>query len=164
MRKSLEERFWEKVMPEPNSGCWLWVGALSKGYGSISVSGRNQGAHRVSYEMLRARIPDGFDIDHLCRNPSCVNPDHLEPVTRAVNVQRGMVPIVNAARPASPHHCPQGHEYTHVNTKITKAGSRKCRRCSNAHTMKWRAKNRERVRGYMRDYHLRRKEARVVHT
>lgn len=165
MRKSLRDRFFEKVTPEPNSGCWLWTGAAdSQGYGSIWVgSGKgNSGAHRVSYEMHVAPIPAGLILDHLCRTPSCVNPDHLEPVTYAVNTQRGLVPVANAMRPASLTHCPAGHEYTPENKKPQPNGSKKCRKCSNAHTMKWRANNRDRVREYMKAYHARRKENSLV--
>ncbi len=82
--------FWnahaDKIMPEPNSGCWFWLGALSRGYGSL----KNARAHRVAYEMTIGPIPEGLVIDHLCRVTSCVNPDHLEAVTQAENVRRGL--------------------------------------------------------------------------
>jgi len=74
----LEERFSGKWMPEPNSGCWLWIGALdSNGYGRINLHGRNQTAHRVSWTIHRGSIPDGLCALHHCDTPACVNPDHL---------------------------------------------------------------------------------------
>ena len=104
------ERFEEKYIPEPNSGCWLWTASTSNGYGIIKVRGRFRGAHRVSYEIYRGAIPPGFVTDHLCRVPCCVNPDHLEVVTIGENVRRG-----------DNHHrrktaCKRGHPFTPENT------------------------------------------------
>jgi hypothetical protein len=75
---------------DPETGCWAWKTSSAGGYGVIRVNDRTCKAHRVFYEALVGPIPDGLDIDHLCRNKACVNPDHLEPVTTAVNVQRGV--------------------------------------------------------------------------
>ena len=79
--------------PEPNTGCWIWTGAtLNEGYGKIGVGRRGEGhrlAHRIMYELLRGPIPDGKELDHLCRFPRCINPWHLEPVTRSENQLRG---------------------------------------------------------------------------
>jgi hypothetical protein len=83
--RPLNERFDQYHMPEPNSGCWIWFGStFRKGYGSISEGGRHGRtlqAHRVSYERFKGPIAPGLTIDHLCRTPCCVNPDHLEAVT-----------------------------------------------------------------------------------
>lgn len=74
------------------TGCWLWLGIhTDKGYGSYWDGTRLIAAHRAIYELHRGPIPVGLDLDHLCRNPPCVNPDHLEPVTEATNVQRGLL-------------------------------------------------------------------------
>lgn len=72
------------------SGCWEWQGSLCNGYGSWSRNKVRMKAHRAVYEMYRGQIPEGMDLDHLCRNTKCVNPDHLEPVTEAENTRRGL--------------------------------------------------------------------------
>lgn len=88
--------------------------------------GRNWAAHRVSYLWGKGEIPTGLDLDHLCRNRACVNPDHLEAVSRSVNLLRGKtIP----AKHASKTHCPQNHEYSTENTYIGANGSRQCRTC-----------------------------------
>jgi len=87
-------------IPEPNSGCWLWAGQIDrKGYGIVWVSERatNMKAHRVIYERHVGPIAVGLQLDHTCRNRACVNPDHLEPVTNAVNQQRGAKAKLSAA-------------------------------------------------------------------
>ncbi len=74
-----------------DAGCWLWVGKVNRGgYGVTSVAGKTRSAHRVSYEWHVGPIPIGLDLDHLCRVRRCVNPDHLEPVTRRENINRGL--------------------------------------------------------------------------
>jgi len=78
----------EFYIPEPMSGCWLWLGARSQGYGRYTPLGTQGQAHRVIYEMCRGPIPEGLEVDHLCRNHSCVNPAHLEPVTHQENQRR----------------------------------------------------------------------------
>jgi hypothetical protein len=123
-RKTPEERFWEKV--EKTDSCWLWTAAKSKGYGAFKVAGRQEEAHRYSYELLVGPIPTGLTIDHLCRNPACVNPAHLEPVTNRENVLRGISPW---AKNAAKTHCPQGHPYDEENTRWNSLGSRECKTC-----------------------------------
>jgi hypothetical protein len=85
------ERYWKKVSPEPNSGCWLWEGVTNQaGYGRIYVSThRARVAHCVAYEIDRGAIPRGMQLDHVCRVRCCCNPDHLEPVTQQENMRRG---------------------------------------------------------------------------
>ena len=114
MHEPIAERFLDKISPEPNSGCWLWDASLDgKGYGQFMTSQNGKPkllrAHRVSYEMHKGPIPEGLDLDHLCRVPSCVNPDHLEPVTRSENLRRGNMRESNGKMAKT--HCQNGHEY-----------------------------------------------------
>lgn len=92
----LRLRFEAKVTPEPMSGCMLWFGARNRsGYGTIGVGARahskpmNRVAHRVAWLLEHGEMAEGLVLDHLCRNPACVNPRHLEPVTHTVNMRRG---------------------------------------------------------------------------
>jgi hypothetical protein len=72
------------------NGCWVWQASrTSHGYGRVSVRGRVMVAHRAMYEKYIGPVPDGLELDHLCRNPPCCNPAHMEPVTHAENMQRG---------------------------------------------------------------------------
>lgn len=118
----------------PFHSCWEWMGALNhSGYGRLSVKNRVLRAHRVVYELLRGPIPTGFTLDHLCRNRSCVNPAHLEPVSIGENVMRvRTIPAANAARVE----CYRGHPFTAENTIVRTRPSgatyRTCRRCRDA--------------------------------
>lgn len=85
----LEERFWAKVITGPN--CWLWIGSLGGwkgGYGQFRVGAGLVRAHRFAYEASGGTIPDGMELDHLCRNTWCVRPEHMEPVTPLENKRR----------------------------------------------------------------------------
>lgn len=123
-----------KLVALVDSGCLEWIGgATLGGYGTFAVApGRTnpkrEMAHRWSYEHHVGPIPEGFDIDHLCRNRLCVNPNHLEPVTRAENVRRAFVCVT---------HCPSGHAYDDANTYVRPGtNSRRCRACSYARDLK----------------------------
>ncbi|MBS69355.1 MAG: hypothetical protein CMK98_13615 [Pseudomonas sp.] len=115
--------------------CWIWTAYIRPdGYGSFvtdtrAISHEVSLAHRFSYELHFGPIPDGFDIDHLCRVRSCVNPAHLEAVTHAVNCRRGIAGAVNGDRQRAKTHCPRGHEYNQENTYISRKSARECRRC-----------------------------------
>ena len=109
------------------TSCWVWQLSTDRdGYGNLWARGTSQKAHRVYYEDHVGPVPKGLQLDHLCRVRSCVNPEHLEPVTAQVNVLRGISPAaVNATRTS----CPAGHPYDDENTKILARGWRRCRTC-----------------------------------
>jgi hypothetical protein len=136
----LRERFESKLRPGPGD-CWAWGGAHFKqtGYCCFSIK-RADGkwrptvAHRVAYELYIAEIPPGLVIDHLCRNRSCVNPWHMEPVTFAENVRRGWLAnqggLPNwASMPDWDGRCKHGHFITPETTVIRKNGKQECRTC-----------------------------------
>lgn len=131
------KRFWSNVDKDgPVSArsdlgpCWAWTAAKNKGYGYTLFEGRTQNAHRVSYRLLVGPVPEGLELDHLCRNRACVRPDHLEPVTSRVNLLRGEgVSAIHAAKT----HCVNGHEFTPENTYEWR-GTRNCKICREAAT------------------------------
>jgi len=83
----VQSRFWAKV--QKTDGCWLWTGCRSRqGYGRFKIDGVMKYAHRIAYEWLRGPFPEGRELDHLCLNPSCVNPEHLEVVSKSENRRR----------------------------------------------------------------------------
>lgn len=135
--KTPEERFWERV---DVADCWEWRGSrTSGGYGHFEVGGRTVVAHRLAYRYLVGAIDDDRQLDHLCRNRLCVNPDHLEPVTARQNTLRSHNPAaINAAKT----HCSVGHPFDTANTYQDARGQRGCRRCRAAAVARYRAKGR----------------------
>lgn len=128
---ALLERFEAKIELEPTSGCWLWTAQLDRdGYGQFRFEGRKWAAHRLAYTALVGPIPEGLTIDHLCRVPGCVNPDHMEPVTIGENTRRGTTGQKTGAMQRAKTHCPQGHEYNAPNTYVYGEGKKRgCRTC-----------------------------------
>ena len=127
-RKSVLERFTEKWVPDPKSGCWLWIASCNnKGYGNFGRNNKTAKAHRVAYELYRGPIPKGLTIDHLCRTRSCVNPNHMEIVSLKINILRGYAPSANHARKT---HCVHGHPFDGKNLGLYKK-RRFCRTCKN---------------------------------
>lgn len=125
---SLEERFFSHVT-EGGRGCWEFDNLTPTGYGYFVIDKVPTAAHRWSYEYLVSPIPDGLDLDHLCRNRACVNPWHVEPVTPRVNILRGISdPAVNARKTE----CLRGHPFDDTNTYLTPDGRRMCRACQRA--------------------------------
>lgn len=117
--------FWSKVIPEPNSGCWFWIGANNgHGYGAFTINKRQWPAHRFVMSVLYGERPPTIHVDHLCRIQCCVNPRHLEYVSVRENARRGIKGVLTT-------HCPHGHEYTEANTQI-RDGRRYCRTCLTA--------------------------------
>ena len=139
---NLAQRFWTKV--DKTATCWLWTAATSNGYGNFRVKdGQNVSAHRIAYVAEHGDVPQGLELDHLCRNRRCVNPAHLEPVTRRENVLRGRLPeaMLHVAG-----RCRNGHEVNERNTLHRMRNGRLqvsgCRPCRNA---RMRAKRAARV-------------------
>lgn len=128
------------------NGCWLWTGARTRagGYGQLRVKTGLVLAHRWMYEQVRGPIPQGLTIDHLCRNRTCVNPDHLEPVTIRENILRGAGRCANNARKT---HCQAGHPLSGSNLRNGPRRGRECVTCS---------------RAYQRDYQRRYRAAQKV--
>lgn len=122
------KRFWDKV--EKTDTCWLWNGSIaSGGYGQFRFQGRMTLVHRWAYEVTIGPIPDGLQLDHLCRVRHCVNPSHLEPVTCKENLSRGNLNLWQKIKTT----CPAGHEYSSTNTFRTSQNGRGCRKCHAAH-------------------------------
>lgn len=131
-------RFWPKV--RRTRTCWVWTGATRGGYGSFEVGGRKRPcnyilAHRFAFQLANGEIPQGLELDHLCRNQLCVRPSHLEVVTHRENMLRGRG---FAAQNAKKTKCPQGHEYSPRD-----GGGRECRECKAISQAKWAAKGRK---------------------
>ena len=165
-----EASVWKKV--DASGDCWLWTGYITPlGYGTLTVRrlGRGFKAHRLVYELLVGPIPVGLELDHLCRNTRCVNPDHLEPVTHAENMRRspvlnippkpkarGRTQLIRQPRaprkvydlsivPSVPSLCRRGHELTPqtVRTRVGKGWD--CRICHRIHHREWKARQRQAV-------------------
>ena len=135
---ALADRVMSLYEPEPNSGCWLWLGTIEQsGHGRIEQDGKSLMAHRVVYELERGPIPGGLPLDHLCRTPQCVNPYHVEGVSQRVNVLRGRGIAAQRARQT---HCVNGHEFTPENTYILRGRYRFCRACGNRRNREHRAR------------------------
>lgn len=128
---SEEEWFHGNFIQDSDTDCWEWqAGKGTNGYGLMRVDGRQTAAHRFAYQLYVGPIPEGLDLDHLCRNRGCVNPGHLEPVTRRENLMRGET---ITARKAAQTHCIHGHEFTPENTgRNSVTGTRRCRACDRA--------------------------------
>src|SRR6185312_8509203 len=131
--RSPEELIRLYALPEPNSGCWLWDGGLNEaGYGIVNTKlpgmtkPRPVRAHRISYMLFKGEIPPGLELDHKCRVRSCVNPDHLEPVTHAENIRRGEMHLRHQEHYRKQVTCKNGHPFDEANTYLRPDGKRGC--------------------------------------
>jgi hypothetical protein len=122
-RRPLADRLWSRVDKRGPDECWEWMGGHNgHGYASIGITSNSRiYVHRLAYELEVGPIPDGLEIDHLCSNRLCVNPAHLEPVTRQENQRRYAETVT---------HCKHGHPFDEANTyRQPITGKRECRRC-----------------------------------
>lgn len=145
-----DERVFAKV--DASGDCWLWTGAQNgTGYGHMQVErGRFRQAHLIVYETLVGLVPPGQQLDHLCRNKSCVNPDHLEPVRPSVNTARAPKPVFDrraVAKRGTDHYlgrrtsCKNGHPLSGANLLVL-ADRRLCRTCADAYQAAYRQRRR----------------------
>lgn len=123
--------------------CWVWGSCNTYGYGMFDLCCKRVRAHRLSYELFFGKkIPEGLQIDHLCKNRACVNPCHLELVSAKENIRRGFKSPDIALRPT---HCINGHPFSLENTSSVKnkrnRAWRRCKICHNARMVKWREAN-----------------------
>ena len=152
-KRPLEQRFWERVtLSDPPEDCWSWRGYTNPaGYGICSLSSsdgrvKTGYAHRTAYELSYGPIPEGLVIDHLCRNRSCINPTHVEVVTRALNTKRGYWPNGHPGRPMGSTGGSKSAnlDYTHDCTKapqyIRPNGRAECQLCHRKSQASYRAK------------------------
>lgn len=135
-RLTVEQRFWRKV--SLGDGCWEWLASITAdGYGQFNKQhAKPVPAHRYCYELLVEPVPAHLQMDHLCRNRSCVNPDHLEPVPGWVNNMRSNSVTARNARKT---HCRHGHEFSLENTYLRPAGGRTCITCRELNKQRYRA-------------------------
>lgn len=155
----LPMRFWVKVKVN-EVDCWLWTAGLNRnGYGRFMDANKiTRAAHRIAYEALVAPIPEGLQLDHLCRVRHCVNPMHVEPVTQAENLRRGET---ITAKAVAATYCPQGHPYSGDNLYVSPKGHRSCRQCARDRNARRRVEQPELIRQQNREadrrYRARRK-------
>jgi hypothetical protein len=140
--RAYAEGFWSRVQIGAPDECWLWPTPEYNGYGRVSLNGKKTGVHRVAYQLAVGSIPPGSDIEHTCHtndntcfkrwdcpHRACVNPAHLEPVTRQENLRRAHrlgTPVGQSGKT----HCPSGHPYNKRNTQFRKNGHRVCATCN----------------------------------
>jgi hypothetical protein len=124
-------------------GCWNWPRAkVRKGYGVVHYQRKQHYTHRVMYEAAKGEIPNGLQIDHLCRNTSCCNPDHLDAVSPKENTRRADAARGGQRMLRRGSHCPHGHAFTNSNTYVDQRGQISCRECRKRRHEEWAEKRR----------------------
>lgn len=145
--------------------CWIWTGNVKSGYGQMHIkledgTSTTKSTHVLAYVWLKGAVPEGLQLDHLCRIRCCCNPDHLEPVTCRENLLRG---DTLAAAGSKKSHCPQGHAYDEANTYVSPLGLRSCRACkrerNRVHMREWRLAHLAEARARVRAWGATHKEA-----
>ena len=148
------ERVFAKV--DKTDSCWNWNGAKVQGYGMLAVGRKRIKVHRIVYEAMKSKIPEGLVPDHLCRNRACVNPEHIELVTNKENILRG---IGACATNAQKTHCPRGHPLVEENLVKYRSekGGRECKTCAyengKIHKQRYRENHKEQIRTYNQEYY-----------
>lgn len=147
MQTRVIDAFWERVDKVDLTGCWLWTGHIRRDnlYGTWSYSHEGKTktvyVHRFAYEQLVGPVPDGNVLDHKCRVRFCINPDHLEPTTQQINLERRLNRDGGASFQRNKTHCPKGHPYAGDNLAMRKDGKRSCRACEREWTRQYRERN-----------------------
>jgi len=151
--KILRNRILRNIHVNPETNCWEWTKSKfsSTGYGRISVRVKSRCAHVISYKLFIGEIPKGLELDHLCRVRHCVNPAHLEPVTRKENMIRGKNPASQNYHKTA---CIRGHAFSKENLIIDSKGYRQCRTCRLQNARKWYAAHLEQQRRRSRKTNL----------
>lgn len=139
---------WDKIEKKEN-GCWSWGGFHNKdGYARFKIGGKTMFVHRFTFIAIKGEIKSGLELDHLCRNRWCVNPEHLEAVPHVVNVQRGLavapkkphkrkgIKLVNPNDPRSKKKCSRGHAFAEYGYDRHDGKGRNCRKCCRERSLK----------------------------
>lgn len=153
-------RFFNNI--EETNNCWNWKGTITwEGYGHFFLHGKEVRAHRFAYELFKGDIPNDLTIDHLCRNRSCVNPNHLEAVSHKENVLRGIgITAINAQKT----HCVRGHLLDGENIYARKDGYRECFVCKKIKDKEYALKHKDKIAKYQSEYaQLNRQKLREYH-
>jgi len=140
MKRHTPETFWALVNVGPPDKCWEWSRFRDRlGYGHVKYHNKVWMAYRLAYTLTHGPIAKPLVLDHICRNPPCCNPAHLEPVTQGENARRGNVGLRNRQQT----HCINGHPFAGENLRLSFNGWRNCRACARAKTRKYRIKQKE---------------------
>lgn len=149
-----------RITIDPQTKCWIWDKTKFGNYGTLRSEGKTRKAHRFVFEAFVGEIPDGLVIDHLCRVKTCVNPTHLEAVTQAENIRRGVGATVINSRKTE---CVRGHPLSGGNIDTSK-GWRRCLACDAIRQAEWRKRNHDRQLAYERRWrHENREKIRAYH-
>lgn len=139
-REKILARIEARTVVDPETGCHVWQGSTTKGYGTLSVDNKTWRAHRLAYVLAHGAVPEGMVLDHLCRNRACCNPAHIEAVTNRENLLRGEGTLASWYWSTE---CKQGHPRTPENTYTTADGRRSCKLCEGTRKRGWYARARE---------------------